>query len=208
MEVARTDAGDVRPALHPDVDNLRVHLQSFHAEDDLDARLLHALRPVDVRSLVETCQQLDDHGHLLAVTGCPDEGAHHLRLSCQAIERNLDALHLLAHGSLLKDAYEGVEVVVGDVDEAVLLPDAVEQARRTVQLPFQDGGPCGITQVGTAAVGKAHEVLVVLVASACQHGVQAVQVELAEDALEQVLRDACVVEDAEGLAALAALHAL
>ena len=105
-------------------------------------------------------------------------------------------------------ADEGVEVVIGDVDEAVLLPDAVEQALRTVQLPFQDGGPCGIAQVGTAAVGKAHEVLMVLVASACQHGVQAVQVELAEDALEQVLRDACVVEDAEGLAALAALHAL
>ena len=101
VEVSRTDAGNVLSILHADVSNLGMHLQVLHAEDDVDAGILHLLRPADIRSFVETCQQFDDHRHFLAVAGSTDEGTHHLGVLGQAVKRGLDALHLLVYGSLL-----------------------------------------------------------------------------------------------------------
>ena len=97
--------------------------------------------------------------------------------------------------------------MVGHVEETVFLLDAADEALGPVEFAFQDGRPGRIAQVAAPAVGEFHEVLVVLVASAGQHRVQAVEVELAEDTLEQILRHTRVVEHAQGFAALAALHA-
>ena len=54
VEVARTDAGDA-PMLRADVDELRVDLQLFMTEDNVDTEVLHLLPPVDIRLLVEAC---------------------------------------------------------------------------------------------------------------------------------------------------------
>ena len=208
VEIAGADAGDVVARAHLDVGDLRVYLQPLDAEDDVDARVLHLFRPVDVRRLVEAGQQLDDDRHLLAVAGGADQGLHHFRLLGQAIERRLDRLHLLVDRRLLKDADVAVEAVVGDVDEAVLLLDLLEQALGPRQLALHDGRPRRVFQVAPAAVGELHQVAVVLVAPAGQDGVELVEVQLAEHLLQQVLRHAGVVDHPQGLALLAALDAL
>ena len=57
MEVSGSHAGDVA-LLRLDIEQLGVNLQSFYTEDYVHTLFLHALTPLDVALLVETCQKL------------------------------------------------------------------------------------------------------------------------------------------------------
>ena len=208
MEVARADAGNVVARLHADVGNLAVHLQPFHAEDDVYAGILHQLGPRYVRCFVEAGQQFDDHGDLLAIPCRIDEGGHHLRSLGQTVEGGLDALHVLADGGLLEDADVIVKAVVGHVDVAVVLLNELQQADVLVQLGLDDGRPRGILQVLASTVGEGHQVFVVMITSPGQYGVQLVEIQFVHHALQQVLGHAGVVDDTQRVTLAAALDAL
>ena len=55
-----------------------MNLQSFYTEDYVYALFLHALAPLDVALLVETCQKLYHGSYLLTVAGSSDECLHYL----------------------------------------------------------------------------------------------------------------------------------
>ena len=69
---------------------LRVRLQAEHAVDDLRARVLELLGPVDVRFLVEARHQLDDDRHFLAAPRRLDQRLHQHRVDARAVDRLLD----------------------------------------------------------------------------------------------------------------------
>lgn len=110
-------------------------------------------------------------------------------------------------GRLAEQLDIGIEAMVGHVDEAVALADQAQHAP-LLELAFVDGGPGQIAQLLASAVGKLHEILVVVIASAGQDGVQLIDVELLHEPLEQVLWHERVIEHADGFAPLAALHSL
>ena len=77
MEVSGSHAGDVA-LLRLDIEQLGVNLQSFYTEDYVHAFFLHALAPLDVALLVETCQKFYYGCYFLAVAGSGDECLHYL----------------------------------------------------------------------------------------------------------------------------------
>ena len=206
MEVTRADASDIRPGFHADVRNLGVYLQAFHPENHFDACILHLLRPVDVGSLVKAGQQFDDHGHLLTVAGCSDKRFYHLRFLGQTVECDFDARNLFAHSCFLQHPDKRVEAMVRHVDETVFLLDFFQQAFRTVEFFFQDRRPFRIFQVAVSTIREFHQILVVLIASAFNHRIQAVEVELFQHPFQQVLRHVIIVNHTERFASFAALY--
>ena len=184
MEVARTDAGNVIPPLHADMRNFGMHFQSLYPEDDVNARILHLLGPSDIGSFVETCQQLYDHRHLLAVACRTNQCLHHLGIPGKTVKRGLDALHFLAHSRLLQNANVIVEAVIRYMNETVALLYQFQQASTTVQFGLDDGFPCGIFQVLAATIGKRHQVLMVMVTATTQHSIQLVQIQFVHHALQ------------------------
>ena len=207
VEVARADAGNVVARLHADMGNFAMHLQAFHAEDDVYAGILHQFGPRDIRRFVKACQQFDDHGDLLAIPCGVDEGGHHLRGLGQSVKGGLDALHVLADGCLLENADVIVKAVIRHVNVAVVLLDEFQEADVLVQFGLDDGRPGGIFQVLASTVGERHQVLVVVVASPGQDGIQFVEVQLVHHALQQVFGHPRIVDDTQRVALAAALDA-
>ena len=79
---------------------LGVRLQAEYAVDDLRARLLEPLRPVDIRLLVEARHQLDDHRHFLAAASGIDQRFHQHRVDAGAVDSLLDRDHVGVVGGL------------------------------------------------------------------------------------------------------------
>ena len=85
----------MRVALAPQQQcELRVRLQSEHAVDNLRARVLELLGPVDVRFFVEARHQLDDHRHFLAARGGLHQRLHQRRIDTGPVDRLLDRDHV------------------------------------------------------------------------------------------------------------------
>ena len=101
MEVARPDTGDVSPA-GGYVDELRVDLELFWAEDDVDPRVLHLLAPADIGLLVEAGKDLDDRSHPLTILGSCHQSLDDLGALCHSVERDTDLCDLGANGGLLE----------------------------------------------------------------------------------------------------------
>ena len=97
-------------------------LETDEAVDDVHAGFLELLAPVDVVLLVESCLDLDECEHLLAVARCFDQGLDDGRVTARAVEGLLDGEHVRVDGRLLEEELHARgERVVGMVDEDVLL---------------------------------------------------------------------------------------
>ena len=98
----RLQPGPARRVLLPaqQQGELGVRLQAEYAVDDLRARLLEPLRPVDIRLLVEARHQLDDHRHFLAATSGIDQRFHQHRVDAGAVDSLLDRDHVGVVGGL------------------------------------------------------------------------------------------------------------
>ena len=102
------------------------------AVDDVAARLIQPPRPADVRLLVETRQQLDEDGHLLAVLRGPGERPDDRRVAARPVEGLLDREH--------------VGVVRGRGDERhhrVLLPGSDLEKQALARIPWKRFGEHG-----------------------------------------------------------------
>ena len=106
--------------------------------DDVDARLLHRARPLDVRALVAARLDLDQAHRLLAALGGADERGHERRVVGRAVDGHLDGEDVGVVGRLLDEALDrGRERVVGVVDEHVAGADDAEDVDVPVVLALQ-----------------------------------------------------------------------
>ena len=87
-------ATDAVGLLAHDERRLRMGLQADEPVDDVDAHLLERPRPRHVGLLVEPGLQLDEHGHLLAPLGGPDQRLDDRAVGRGAIQRLLDRQHV------------------------------------------------------------------------------------------------------------------
>ena len=99
-----------------------------------------------------------------------------------------------------------VERMVRHVQETVFLANQIQHAPRSRELRAEQRFPHRILQVLTPAVGKLHQILMVLVAPARQCRVKLVQRQVLHDFTKQVLRHRRVENHTNGLAVLAAFH--
>ena len=205
MEVAGAHAGYVALG-GVDVQQFAVNLESFHAEDYVDSLFLHSLAPLDVALLVESCHQFDHSRNLLAVAGGTDERLHHLRVLGKTIECGLYLLHAGAQSSLAQQSDVCVERVVGHVYEAVFLAYLLEERLLGEEFGLHHGLPLLIFQFIVAAVGKRHEVAVVLIASCCERSVKFAHVKTVENALLHVAWHVLVVYHSDWFATLSRVH--
>ena len=128
--VARAQLGDVLEALGGlarDAADLAVDLVVAEAVDDLAARLLKALRPLDVVALVKARAQLEQGRDLLAVFCGGDEGLSQVRLAGKAVERDLDRYDRWVEGSLAQQLDKGVHALVGVAEHDVALLELRDQ---------------------------------------------------------------------------------
>ena len=145
-----------------------MNLQSFNTEDDVHALFLHALAPLDVALLVETCQKLYHGSYLLAVAGSGDERLDYLGILRQTIEGGLDGLYLWLGSSLTEYTDVAVEAMIGYMDKAVLLTNLVEDALVGEEFRLHDRSPLLVFQFLVSAIRERHQILMVLVSSSSQ----------------------------------------
>ena len=207
MEVARTDAGDV-PLAAADMHEFGVHLQPLHTEHHVDARILHLFRPVDVRLLIETGQQFDDDGYLLAVASGANQRLHHLRITGQPIHRHAYGGNVGRDGRFAQYPQERRKTVIGIVQKPVAGAYRIEHAAMRRKFGFQHGFECRITQVTAAAVRETHEVFHVVVTPAGHLRIPFVYVQHLGDAAEHTAGHGRIIDEPDGFALLPALHPL
>ena len=92
------------------------------------------------------------------------------------------------------------------MDETISFLNLFQQTFRTVKLFLQNRRPGRIFQVGTSAVREAHQILVILIASASQYGIQNIQIHLFQHSFQQILGHTSVVDHTQRLTTLPALH--
>ncbi len=110
-----------------------MRLQAEHAVDDLRARMLQPLRPVDVRLLVEARHQLDDDGHFLAAPRRLDQRFHQHRIDAGAIHGLLDRDDVGIVGRLADELDDRLERLVRMVEQDVVLADRRQDVRLLAQ---------------------------------------------------------------------------
>src|SRR3954447_19424906 len=134
---------------------LGVGLERRVTVDDVDARLLHRARPLDVRPLVAARLDLDQADRLLAALGGADERGHERRVVARAVDGHLDGQDLGVVGRLLDEALDRRrERVVGVVDQHVAGADGAEDVDVAVVLALKarlrHGRPRRVAQIGVA----------------------------------------------------------
>ena len=117
--------------------DLGVDLIVLKSVDDLAARLLQPLGPVDVVLLVEPGPQLDEHGDILAVFRRGAQVVHQLGPAGQAVDGDADGEHIRVLCRLPQQRQEGVHALIGVGQQRVLLQHLGQQ--RPVRV--QHGGP-------------------------------------------------------------------
>ena len=101
---------------------LGVCLQGRLPVDDMHARLLQCLCPMDVHTLVKACRQLDERDRLLAALRRFDQVGHQWRVVASSIHGLLDCKHVRVGHSLFDEALDrGGKGVIGMVHEHVAL---------------------------------------------------------------------------------------
>ena len=96
--------------------------------------------------------------------------------------------------------------MVGHVQETVFLLYFLDETLGAVQFFFQNRGPLRVFQVFPSAIGEAHHVFVILIASTVEYYIQAIEIHLFQHAFQQVFGHLGVVDEAQGFAPLTAFH--
>ncbi len=114
---------------------LRVRLEAEYAVNDLRPGALQPLGPIDVRFLVEARKQLDDHGHFLAAPRGVEQRFHQDRVHAGAINSLLHRDDIGVLRGAADELDDGLERLVGMMQQNVPRTDRREQIRRRTQ-PF------------------------------------------------------------------------
>ncbi len=90
-----------------------MHLVVAEAVDDVAPGLLEALRPFDVVALVEPGAQLEQRRDLLAGFGGGNQRFGQVRLTCQAVQRDLDGNDGGVGGGFAQHLHERIHALIG-----------------------------------------------------------------------------------------------
>ena len=129
-------SGQVRIAAHDtalaagDQQHLGVGFETHHAVDHLGTDGLQHLRPVDIRFLVKTGLQLDNHHHLFAAAHRLPQQIHHLRVGPGAVNRLLDRQHLRVVHRFAQELQQQVKAFKGLVDQHIAFLQTGQHGRR------------------------------------------------------------------------------
>ena len=140
----------------------------------MHAGFLELLGPLDVVGFVEAGLEFDERGNLLAVVRGLDERTHERRVATGAVERLLDGEDLGVAGGLLDKIDDGLERIVGVMQEYILNAQRIENARGLGERRRVDRGERSELQVGAFNVGE---------------GLKAEEIDRAVDAVDVVFRD-------------------
>ena len=143
---------------------LDVRLDPLHAVGDVRSRLFELPPPADVGRLVESCGDLDQDRHLLALPGRFLERLDDRGAAAGPVDRELDRQHGRIHRGTLQELQDrGVEAVIRQVHQDVPAADLVEHRGRigAVQAPqprMGDRPVRRVTQLVVARHRQFHEV--------------------------------------------------
>jgi hypothetical protein len=163
--------------------------------------------PVDIGVLVKTGLKLYDGGDLFAVLQGVDEGADDAGVAGNAVQADLDVLHIGVYGGFAQQVDVVRELVVGVVQQDVFLVQQAQDALPVFDVGMGHGGLGGVLQGRTPDVGEVHEVLEVVVPSTGDKVVVVAQVELFLDVVQEISGDVLVIDQPHGLAFAAAAYA-
>src|SRR5215207_6253834 len=140
-------------ALAPDGEaDLGMRLQPDDAVGDVDAPGLQLARPDDVRLLVETRLELDEHGDLRLLVARLREGLHYGGVGADAVEGLLYGQHLGIVGRRPDEIDDGVEGVVGVVKQQVAVPYRLRDRAGAPDLRWHPGRDRRVQQIGAVEV--------------------------------------------------------
>ena len=142
--------------------HLCVDLEIGKAVHDVDTRLLHLARPLDVPPLVETRFELHEAHRLLPLLGAVDQRADENAVVAGAVHGRLDRDHVrVARGSLDERFEARPERLVRLLHEQIAAADLVEEpcaVLRSGEPWLRDGDPRLVLQLGTVDDGDLAEV--------------------------------------------------
>jgi len=112
---------------------LGMRLEAEHTVDDLGTRAFQLLGPIDVRFLVEPCEQFDDHADLLTAAGCVEERLHQNRLDARPVNRLLDRNDVRVLRRAPDEIDDDLERLIRMMQQDVRRLDGGEQVGRAAQ---------------------------------------------------------------------------
>ena len=137
--------------------NLGVDFQTEQAIGDMDPRLFEPTGPPNVRGLVESGLEFDEHGDLLALFGRLDAGIDDRAAAGGAVERDLDGQHVGVVRGLVDELNDrAAERLVRVLNENITSSDLGEDVDRFVaglQSWVDNALPLGPTQSRAFDVG-------------------------------------------------------
>lgn len=136
---------------------LAVGFMSDEAVNDVDAGFFELAGPLDVIGFVEAGLEFDQGGDLFAAAGGLDEGADDGGVAAGAVEGLFDGEDVGVAGGLFDEIDDGLEAVVGVVEEDVVFAEGVEDVFGVAKGGGVDGGEGEVFKVGAIEVAEAHE---------------------------------------------------
>ena len=115
------------PAAPYDQAHLRVGLVPANPVDDVRPHLLEALSPANVGLLIEAGGQLEENRDLLSGVGGASQSPDDRRVTAGPIQGLLDRQHVGVRRSLADEPDDGIERLVGVVEQDVLFLDGGEE---------------------------------------------------------------------------------
>ena len=114
-----------------DKSHFRVQFQFSESVGDISSRATQFICKLQIIYLIESRSQLDDHAHFLSAGGVLQD-FQEWRLSIHAIDRLLDHLHAGIIRGSLDERDEGIEGIIGVVQQKIVLLYFVENISSTV----------------------------------------------------------------------------
>ena len=210
MEVARTHVCHTVGRLlvaQRNQNELAVDFESRYAKNHLDAVVLQLVAPLDVVAFIKARLQLNDHGHLLAVLGCVDQGVHHRRILGHPVQVDADATHLGVDGRLAQQIHHMPKGLVRVIEQHIALFDLADDAGFALEVRMRNRRLRWKTKLLRTKVREAHEVALVVVTSPWNH-LAGLHAGLDHQKVQEAFWDGFVIHKAHVLALLAAGDAL
>ena len=177
MEVPCTDTSNIASRLHSDMGYFGMDFQPFHPKNHMNACILHFFGPIDIGCFIKTCQEFDYYSHLLTVPCSTNQRFHHFRFFCQTVKSRLYTLDILTKSRLLKHTDIVIKTMERYMDISVLLLNKTQQTHILFQFRLQYRKPARIFQIATPAIGKSHQVFMIMISPSAKHSIQLIQIQ-------------------------------
>ena len=148
-----------------------MNFQPRGGEDNVYTRFRQTARPVDIGLFVETCLQLNHHGHFFAVVRGVDHRVDDAGVFRHAVNIDFDCQHARVKGGLTQQLQHVFKRVIRIVEQDVAFADGIETVTELIEPEMTQARQWFIHQIGFADVREANKVFKVMVTTARHNGV-------------------------------------